>query len=34
MVKNSNLDWTIVRPSRLTNGNQTGNCRSGEVPSF
>lgn len=31
IVKNSNLDWTIVRPPRLTNGNQTGNYRSGET---
>ncbi|WP_207452369.1 NAD(P)-dependent oxidoreductase [Bacillus sp. SD088] len=31
IVKNSNLDWTIVRPPRLTNGNQTGNYRSGEI---
>ncbi|SHE80502.1 Putative NADH-flavin reductase [Seinonella peptonophila] len=31
IVKNSNLDWTIVRPPRLTNGPHTGGYRSGET---
>lgn len=29
-VRGSGLDWTIVRPSMLTNGPQTGNYRVGE----
>ena len=27
LIQQSNLDWTIVRPSRLTNGPRTGNYR-------
>ena len=30
LIKESGLDWTIVRPARLTNGPKTGECRSGE----
>jgi putative NADH-flavin reductase len=30
LIKDSGLDWTIVRPARLTNGPKTGECRSGE----
>lgn len=28
-VKNSNLDWTIVRPAAFTNGGKTGNYKHG-----
>jgi putative NADH-flavin reductase len=30
LVKASRLDWTIVRPPKLTNGAYTGKYRSGE----
>jgi putative NADH-flavin reductase len=30
LVKESGLNWTIVRPARLTDGPQNGACRSGE----
>jgi putative NADH-flavin reductase len=30
LIKGSGLNWTIVRPARLTNGPTTGECRSGE----
>jgi len=30
IIKNSKLDWTIVRPPKLTNGPFTGNYRTGE----
>jgi putative NADH-flavin reductase len=30
IITRSCLDWVIVRPPRLTNGSQTGRCRSGE----
>ena len=30
LIKDSGLNWTIVRPARLTNGPKTGECRSGE----
>ncbi|MFA5107686.1 MAG: NAD(P)-binding oxidoreductase [Patescibacteria group bacterium] len=30
LIRASNLDWTIVRPARLTNGPLTGACRSGK----
>lgn len=30
MIQQSYLDWTIVRPPRLTNGVRTGKYRSGE----
>src|SRR6202162_4423961 len=30
LIKESGLDWTIVRPARLTNGPKTGECRSEE----
>jgi putative NADH-flavin reductase len=30
LIKESGLNWTIVRPARLTNGLKTGECRSGE----
>src|ERR1700676_3938507 len=30
LIKESGLNWTIVRPARLTNGPKTGECRSGE----
>ena len=30
IIINSNLDWTIIRPPRLTDGKQTGNFRHGE----
>jgi putative NADH-flavin reductase len=30
LIKESELDWTIIRPARLTNGPKTGECRSGE----
>lgn len=30
LIKESGLNWTIVRPARLTNGPRTGNYRSGE----
>jgi putative NADH-flavin reductase len=30
LIKESGLNWTIVRPARLTNGPKTGKCRSGE----
>ena len=30
LIKESELNWTIVRPARLTNGPKTGKCRSGE----
>ena len=29
VIKQSNLDWVIVRPGRLTNGPRTGNYKSG-----
>lgn len=29
LIKKSELDWIIVRPGRLTNGNRTGNYRYG-----
>lgn len=31
-IRQSNLDWVIVRPGRLTNGRQTGNYRHGFGP--
>jgi putative NADH-flavin reductase len=31
MIKQSSLDWTIVRPPTLTEGRRVGSCRSGEV---
>jgi uncharacterized protein YbjT (DUF2867 family) len=30
LIQESGLNWTIVRPGRLTNGPKTGECRSGE----
>src|ERR1700692_3923768 len=30
LIKESGLNWTIVRPARLTNGPKTGECPSGE----
>ena len=30
MIRSSSLDWTIVRPPKLTNGPRVGACRSGE----
>jgi putative NADH-flavin reductase len=30
LIKESGLNWTIVRPARLTNGPKTGESRSGE----
>ncbi|HET6840976.1 MAG TPA: SDR family oxidoreductase [Candidatus Angelobacter sp.] len=30
LIQQSGLNWTIVRPARLTNGPKTGECRSGE----
>jgi putative NADH-flavin reductase len=30
LIKESGLNWTIVRPARLTNGSKTGECRSEE----
>jgi putative NADH-flavin reductase len=30
LIKESSLNWTIVRPARLTNGPKTGECRIGE----
>lgn len=30
IVRQSGLDWTIVRPPRLTNGPRSGACRAGE----
>jgi putative NADH-flavin reductase len=30
IITESGLNWTIVRPARLTNGPKTGECRSGE----
>jgi putative NADH-flavin reductase len=30
-IKESGLNWTIVRPARLMNGPQTGECRSGDI---
>ena len=30
LIKESGLNWTIVRPARLINGPKTGECRSGE----
>jgi putative NADH-flavin reductase len=30
IIISSSLDWTIIRPPRLTNGKQTGNYRHGE----
>jgi len=30
LIKESRLDWTIVRPPKLTNGRHTGTYRSGE----
>jgi putative NADH-flavin reductase len=29
-IKESDLDWTIVRPGQLTNGRKKGSCRTGE----
>lgn len=31
-IRQSNLDWVIVRPARLTNGNRTGTYRHGFGP--
>lgn len=31
LIKESGLNWTIVRPARLTNGPKTGTCRSGDI---
>jgi putative NADH-flavin reductase len=31
LIKGSGLNWTIVRPARLTNGPKTGGCRSGDL---
>ena len=31
-IRQSNLDWVIVRPARLTNGKQTGQYRHGFGP--
>ena len=31
LIKESELNWTIVRPARLTNGPKTGECRSGNI---
>jgi putative NADH-flavin reductase len=31
LIKESGLNWTIVRPARLTNGPKTGECRSGDI---
>lgn len=31
LIKTSGLNWTIVRPARLTNGPKTGECRSGDI---
>ena len=31
LIKKSGLNWTIVRPARLTNGPKTGECRSGDI---
>ena len=31
LIKESGLNWTIVRPTRLTNGPKTGACRSGDL---
>lgn len=30
LIKASHLDWTIVRPPKLTNGSRSGSYRSGE----
>ncbi|PSR16805.1 epimerase [filamentous cyanobacterium CCP3] len=34
IIKQSNLDWVIVRPAGLTNGDHTGEYRSGETIDF
>ena len=34
LIRQSNLDWTIVRPSRLTNGPRTGNYRMQAILEF
>jgi putative NADH-flavin reductase len=31
LIKESGLNWTIVRPARLTSGPKTGECRSGDL---
>ena len=31
LIKESGLNWTIVRPARLTDGPRTGECRSGDI---
>ena len=31
LIKESGLNWTIVRPARLTNGPKTGEYRSGDI---
>jgi putative NADH-flavin reductase len=31
IIKESGLNWTIVRPARLTNGPKLGACRSGDI---
>jgi putative NADH-flavin reductase len=31
LIKESGLNWTIVRPARLTNGPKTGEFRSGDI---
>jgi putative NADH-flavin reductase len=31
LIKESGLNWTIVRPARLTNGPKTGEWRSGDI---
>ena len=31
LIKESGLNWTIVRPARLTNGPKTGECRNGDI---
>jgi len=31
VIRESGLNWTIVRPARLTNGPKTGECRSGDI---
>ena len=34
IVRNSNLDWTIIRPARLTNGRRSLHVQSGESLSW
>ena len=31
IIRESGLNWTIVRPARLTNGPKIGTCRSGDI---